>query len=54
MFRWPIVVLGFLLAGYAGYRSTEIRGLTSMENYTPPDHYVMLAFNKIVFGFNDG
>ena len=53
-FRWPIVILGLLMGAYAGYRSSEIRGLTSMEQYTPYDHYVMVAFRKILFGFNEG
>jgi hypothetical protein len=53
-FRWPIVIIGLAMGGYAGYRSSEIRGLTSMEQYTPYDHYVMVAFRKILFGFNEG
>lgn len=53
-FRWPIVIIGLLMGVYAGHRSSEIRGLTSMEQYTPYDHYVMVAFRKILFGFNEG
>tara|TARA_B110000285_G_C15003175_1_gene552469 strand:+ start:288 stop:695 length:408 start_codon:yes stop_codon:yes gene_type:complete len=53
-FRWPIVIMGLLMGVYAGHRSSEIRGLTSMEQYTPYDHYVMVAFRKILFGFNEG
>ena len=53
-YRWPIVIVGLLAATYAGIRSTEIRGLSKMEEYTPKDHYVMVGFEKILFGFNEG
>jgi hypothetical protein len=29
--KYPIIVFGLGIAGYAAYRSTEIRGLSSME-----------------------
>jgi predicted RND superfamily exporter protein len=53
-FRWPIVIAGLAMAAYAGVRSTEIRGLSKMEEYTPKDHFVMIGFEKILFGFNEG
>ena len=33
--RWFIILFGFALAGYAGYRSSEIHGLKELEVFFP-------------------
>jgi len=53
-FRYIILLAGFLMAAYAGIRSTEVSGLTRMEDYFKPDHIVMISFNKTISDFNEG
>ena len=42
-FRWPIILFGFGLAAYAAVRSTEIKGLSRMEDYFYPSHYMSIG-----------
>ena len=49
-----LILGGLLLAAYAGYRSTEIQGLSKMEEFVKKDHFMYQAFDQIVFGFHDG
>jgi hypothetical protein len=53
-FRWPIIILGFGTAIYAAVRSTEIRGLSRMEDYFYPSHYYTIGLKKNLEGFNEG
>jgi hypothetical protein len=53
-FKWIIILLGIGLAVYAGYRTTEIGGLTEMEQYFGNNHYIQQAFQKTLFQFNEG
>lgn len=53
-FSCLLLVLGLLSAGYAGYRATEIQGLSKMEDIVKEDHYMYKAFARLVFDFHDG
>lgn len=52
--RCLFIILGFLFAGYAGFRSREIEGLSKMEDIVKHDHYLYQAFERLVSGFHDG
>jgi hypothetical protein len=52
-FRWFIIIFGFALAGYAAQRSTEIMGLSAMEAYFFPSHFLAIATEKVLTGFNE-
>ena len=53
-YRWPVVLVGVLLASYAAIRSTEIVGLSQMERYFPQSHPITGAFDVLIGGFNEG
>ena len=52
--KFPIVLIGLVIAAYAGYRSTFIEGLKSMEQYFKDGHYLSDAFLKHRDDFNEG
>lgn len=39
-FKWLIILLGVGLSAYSGYRTSEIGGLTEMEQYFGNTHYI--------------
>ena len=52
--RWVLVLIGLGVAGYAGYRSTEIEGLKTLEVYFPDWHRTTHGYQAVISGFNDG
>lgn len=53
-FKYLILLVCISTTSYAGYRATEIRGLTELETYFRPDHFLVKAYWKAAYGFNDG
>jgi hypothetical protein len=52
--RFFIILGGFALSGYSGYRCLDIQGLSSLEKYFNDDHEVMVAFKTIANDYNEG
>ena len=52
--RILIIIICLGSAGYAGYRSTEIEGLSTMEQFFQPDHMLTMGFYKSINGFLEG
>jgi hypothetical protein len=52
--RYFWILAGLALAGYAGIRVQELEGLKELEAYFPKDHSVMVGFQNIMKGFNEG
>lgn len=52
--KFIIVIIGFSLAAYAGYRSRDIRALSGQERYFPKSHPLSGAFDALIGGFNEG
>ena len=53
-FRYLIILISFMAAAYAGYRATEVQGLTTMEQYFKKNHFLTKSFESVLNDYNDG
>ncbi len=49
--KFPLIALGALLIGGSIYCATQLESPTEPENFLPPDHPVLVAFNLVTDAF---